>query len=42
MKEILLMVEAVRTLETSVYFYETAQLHIPECYHLHILRRENL
>jgi hypothetical protein len=34
--------EAVRTLETLVYFYETICLNIPEGCRLHTLRRENL
>jgi hypothetical protein len=36
------MVEAQSTSETSVNFYHTTWLNIPEDSHLHILRRENL
>jgi hypothetical protein len=39
---IALMVEALNTSETSVNFYETTQCNIPEGYHLHTRRRENL
>jgi hypothetical protein len=34
--------EAVRTYETSVYYNETTRRNIPEGYHLHARRRENL
>jgi hypothetical protein len=34
--------EAVRTSETSVYYKETTRRNIPESYHLHTHRRENL
>jgi hypothetical protein len=37
-----LMMEAVRTSETSVYFNETAWCSIPEGYCIHIRRRENM
>jgi hypothetical protein len=37
-----LMIEAVRTSETSVYSNETARLYIPEDSTLHNSRRENL
>jgi hypothetical protein len=37
-----LMMEAVRTSETSVYSNETARRYIPEGSNLHIRRRENL
>jgi hypothetical protein len=37
-----LMMEAVRTSETSVYFNETTRRFISEGCHLHIRRRENL
>jgi hypothetical protein len=33
---------SIKTSETSVYLYETAQRNIPEGCHLHICRRENL
>jgi hypothetical protein len=36
------MTEAVRTSETSINFYETTRRNIPEGYHLHTRRRENL
>jgi hypothetical protein len=39
---IALMMEAVRTSETSVYFNETTQHCIPEGCHLHTRRGENL
>jgi hypothetical protein len=38
----MLMMEAVRTSETSVNFYETTRRNIPEGCHLHTRRRENL
>jgi hypothetical protein len=38
---ILIMV-AVRTSETSVYFYKTTRRNIPEGFHRHTRRRENL
>jgi hypothetical protein len=34
------MMEEVRASETSVCFYETTRLYIPESCHLHIRRRE--
>jgi hypothetical protein len=34
--------EYSRTSETSVNFYETTRRNIPQCYHLHTRRRENL
>jgi hypothetical protein len=37
-----LIMEAVGTSETSVYFNETTQSHIPEGCNLHNRRRENL
>jgi hypothetical protein len=37
-----LMLEAVRTTETSVNVSETTRRHIPEVCHLHTCRRENL
>jgi hypothetical protein len=36
------MVEAVRTSETSVNFFETTRRNIPEGYNFHKSRRENL
>jgi hypothetical protein len=39
---IALIMEAVRTSETSVYFKETTWRYIPESCHLHTSRRENL
>jgi hypothetical protein len=39
---ITLMMEAVRTCETSVYSNKTTRRYIPEGSHLHIYRRENL
>jgi hypothetical protein len=39
---IVLMMDAVNTSETSVDFYETTRHNIPEGYHLHIRRRENV
>jgi hypothetical protein len=39
---IALMMEAVRTFETSVNFYETTRRNIPEGCRLHTRRRENL
>jgi hypothetical protein len=39
---IALIMEAVNTSETSVNFYETTRRSIPEDYHLHTRRRENL
>jgi hypothetical protein len=39
---IALMVEAARTSETLVNFYQTARLYNPEDSHLHTHRRENL
>jgi hypothetical protein len=32
---IALVMKAVRTTETSVYFYDTTRRHISECCHLH-------
>jgi hypothetical protein len=37
---IFLMMEAVRTSETSLYFYETTQVHIPEGSGVHTPRDE--
>jgi hypothetical protein len=37
-----LMKETVSTSETSVSFYQTTLRNIPEDYHLHTRRRENL
>jgi hypothetical protein len=37
-----LMMEAVRTAETSVYFYETTRCHMPEECHDHTRHRDNL
>jgi hypothetical protein len=37
-----LIMEAVRTAETSIYFNETTRLYIPEYCHIHILSRESL
>jgi hypothetical protein len=37
-----MMMEAVCTSETSVYFSETTRRYIPEVYQLHTRRRENL
>jgi hypothetical protein len=39
---IAVMMEVVRTSETSVYFNETAWCNIPEGHHLHTRCRENL
>jgi hypothetical protein len=39
---IVLVVEAGRTSETSVNFYESTRRNIPEDGHLHTSRRENL
>jgi membrane-bound lytic murein transglycosylase MltF len=39
---IALMMEAVRSSETSVNFYQTTRRNIPEDSHLHTRRRENL
>jgi hypothetical protein len=39
---IALMMEAVRTSESSVNFYETTRRHVPEGYHLYACHRENL
>jgi hypothetical protein len=39
---IVLMMEAVRNSEMSVYFNSTTQRCIPESCHLHTRRRENL
>jgi hypothetical protein len=39
---IALMMEAVRTSETSVNFYQTTRRNIPEENHLQIRHRENL
>jgi hypothetical protein len=39
---ITLLMEAVSTSETSVYFYTTTQRNIPEGCHLHTRRRGNL
>jgi hypothetical protein len=36
------MMEAVRTSETSVNFYQSTRRNIPEEIHLHTRRRENL
>jgi hypothetical protein len=36
------MMEAVHTSETSAYFSEATRRYIPEDYHLHVRRRENL
>jgi hypothetical protein len=38
----MMMMEAVSTSETSVYFYQTKRRTIPESCHLHTRRRENL
>jgi uncharacterized protein YfbU (UPF0304 family) len=38
----MMMVKAVHTSETSVYFKETIWHYIPEGYHLHTRRRENM
>jgi hypothetical protein len=40
--DIVLMMEAVSTSETSVTFYQTIQRNIPEDSHLHTRLRENL
>jgi hypothetical protein len=37
-----LMVEAVRTSETSVYIHETVRHYIPEICHFHTCSRKNL
>jgi hypothetical protein len=37
-----MMMEAVRTSETSVHFYDTAMRYIPEGCHLHTRLSENL
>jgi hypothetical protein len=37
-----LMMEAVRTYETSVYFHKTTRRCIPQSCHLHNRRRKNL
>jgi hypothetical protein len=37
-----MMMEVVRTYETSVHFNETARCQDPENCHLHTRRRENL
>jgi hypothetical protein len=37
-----LMMKAVRTSETSVYFNKTARWYIPECCNLHTRRSETL
>jgi hypothetical protein len=42
LNKIALMMEAVRMSETSMYLKETTRRHIPEGYHLHTRRRENL
>jgi hypothetical protein len=34
--------EAANTSETSIHFYQTTRLNIPEDSHLHTRRRENL
>jgi cell division protein FtsL len=39
---IALMMEAVRTSETSVYFKHTTRRYISEGYHLHTSHRDNL
>jgi hypothetical protein len=39
---IVLMIEAARTSETLVNFYQTTWCYNPEDSHLHTLRRENL
>jgi hypothetical protein len=36
------MMEPVRSSETSVYLNETTRRYIPDDYHLHTRRRENL
>jgi hypothetical protein len=41
-RAIALMMEAVQTSETSVYFNETTRHYIPAHCHLHTHRRENL
>jgi hypothetical protein len=37
-----MIMEAVRTSETSMYFYQTTRRYIPEGCHLHIRRRVSL
>jgi hypothetical protein len=37
-----MVMEAIRTSETSVYFNETTRRYIPEGCHLHTRRRKNL
>jgi hypothetical protein len=39
---IALMMEAVSTSETPVYFHETTRRYLPESCHLHTRRHENL
>jgi hypothetical protein len=39
---IVLMIEAIRISETSVYFHKTTWSYSPESSHLHTRRRENL
>jgi hypothetical protein len=39
---IVLLMEAVQTSETSIYFNKTTRRYIPEGFHHHIHRRENL
>jgi hypothetical protein len=41
-ENIVLMMEAVHTSETSVYFYEITRRHMQEDSRLHNRRRENL
>jgi hypothetical protein len=41
-REIALMMEAARTSETLVNFYQTTRLYSPEDSHLRTYRRENL
>jgi hypothetical protein len=41
-RAIALMMEAVLTSETSVFFNEITRRYIPESYHLHTRRRENI
>jgi hypothetical protein len=36
------MMDAIRTSETSVYSNETTRRYIPQSFHLHARRRENL
>jgi hypothetical protein len=39
---LLMMIEAARTSETLVYFYQSSRRYSPEDSHLRIHRRENL